>query len=599
MSTDEGRVSRDGTTAGPGYVDAAQIASPFTRLGLRHGHRYFRQLRRNLRYRLLFAYVTPLFLLASYFLYQYNETLREGIDTHLKSIAENQRNTVDLYLQERTANLRGTLRSIEQFDPLPAGAMRAKLELLQTDSLAFVDVGLFDREGTLLSYAGPYENLQGRDYSAESWFKRVLAAEDRTFISDVYMGFRNEPHFIIAVTRNVVGRPWILRASLDTGEFSKFVGRSHLIVEADAFIVNRHGQPQTFFTSPTTEQTVPEGLLGRADTSVEQVEMEGTTFLAALAALQKSDWWLVVRVPEDQAYAPLRRAQAGIGAIMLATLIVVVAVALRSTKSLVGRLERADTAREDLQRQLFNAAKLASVGEMAAGVAHEINNPLAVIYEEAGIMLDTLNPEFQRQPDMDEFEQRLTAIGEASIRGRNITRQLLAFARKDEPSPVDLDINDLVRHCLFVKRTEFAVSNIEVHTDLADDLPPVPADHTQMEQVLLNLLNNARDAISGAGRISVETRPTGRAVQIRVSDDGCGMSQDLMERVFFPFFTTKGVGKGTGLGLSISYGIVKGLGGNIEVESELGKGTTFIITLPVARASKRSKVLPTARGNDG
>jgi len=592
-------MSREGRTAGPGYVDAGQTASPFARLGLSHGHQYFRQLRRKLRFRLLFAYLTPLFLLSSYFLYQYNETLREGIDTHLKSIAENQRNTVDLYLQERTANLRGMLRLIDQVDPLPADAMQTKLGLLQSDSLAFVDVGLFGPDGTLVSYAGPYENLQGRDYSDEDWFKRVIAAENRTFISDVYLGFRAKPHFIIAVARNVAGRPWILRASLDPGEFSKFVGRSHLIVEADAFIVNPRGQPQTFFSSPNREQTVPTTLLGRADTSVEQIEMEGTSYLAALAALQKSDWWLVVRVPEDQAYAPLRRAQAGIGAIMLATLIVVVAVALRSTKSLVSRLEAADTARGDLQRQLFNAAKLASVGEMAAGVAHEINNPLAVIYEEAGIMLDMLNPEFRREPDMDDFRERLTTIEETSIRGRKITRQLLAFSRKDEPNPVDLDMNDLVRHCLFTKETEFLVSDIEVHTDLADDLPPVPADHNQMEQVLLNLLNNARDAISDEGRITVQSRLARDAVQIQVSDDGCGMSQDLMERVFFPFFTTKGVGKGTGLGLSISYGIVKGLGGNIEVESEPGKGTTFTITLPVARPSSRSEALPTARGHDG
>jgi len=593
------RLSPDASTDGPGYVDADQTASPFTRLGLPHGQRYFRQLRRSLRRRLLFAYVTPLILLSTFFLYQYNETLREGIDTHLKSIAESQRNTVDLYLQERTTNLRGMLRSIDPVDPLPADAMRAKLLSLQSDSPAFVDVGLFGPDGTLVSYAGPHENLQGLDYSDEDWFKHLIAAESRTFISDVYLGFRDKPHLIIAVTRNVAGQPWILRASVDPGEFSKFVGRSHLIVEADAFIVNRHGKAQTFFSSPNRVQIVPTESLGRAATTLDQIEMEGTTYLAALAALQKSDWWLVVRVPEEQAYAPLRRALAGVGAIMLATLIVVVAVALRSTNSLVSRLEAVDAVRGDLQRQLFNAAKLASVGEMAAGVAHEINNPLAVIYEEAGIMLDTLNPEFQRELELDDFRERLAAIAEATIRGRKITRQLLAFSRKDEPNPVDLDINELVRHCLFIKETEFSVSNIEVHTDLADDLPPIPADRNQIEQVLLNLLNNARDAIDGKGHVTVQSHLANDTVKIRVSDDGCGMSQDLMERVFFPFFTTKGVGKGTGLGLSISYGIVKGLGGNIEVESRLGQGTTFIITLPMARPSSRFRGLVRARGDDG
>jgi len=117
--------------------------------------------------------------------------------------------------------------------------------------------------------------------------------------------------------------------------------------------------------------------------------------------------------------------------------------------------------------------------------------------------------------------------------------------------------------------------------------------------VLLNLLNNARDAIDGKGHVTVQSHLANDTVKIRVSDDGCGMSQDLMERVFFPFFTTKCVGKGTGLGLSISYGIVKGLGGNIEVESRLGQGTTFIITLPMARPSSRFRGLVRARGDDG
>ena len=127
MSTAKGRVPQNGRTADTGYVDAAQTASAFTRLGIAHGHQYFRHLRRNLRWRLLLAYVTPLFLLSAYFLYQYNETLREGIDTHLKSIAENQRNTVDLYLQERTANLQGMLRSIDQVEAMPADAMVGRM----------------------------------------------------------------------------------------------------------------------------------------------------------------------------------------------------------------------------------------------------------------------------------------------------------------------------------------------------------------------------------------------------------------------------------------------------------------------------------------
>ena len=587
-----------GTTSDTAYVSADRTDSPFTSVAMPRGHEYFRQLRRRFGWRLIIVYVTPLVILSVYLHHQYGQVLREGIDTHLKSIADNQRNTVDLYLQERTANLRSILASMELGGERPSEeAMRVALQQLRADSAAFVDVGLFAPDGRLVSYAGPHAELQGQDYSDEEWYKRVLEAEGRAYISDVYLGFRRKPHFIIAVTREVAGRPWALRASVDPDEFSEFVGRSHLISEAEAFIVNNDGRPQTSDAVLDPDHGLLSAPLGRPDTSVGEMRIGGAVFLAAVAPLRKNDWSLVVGVPEVQARAPLRRAEVVVGSLMLVCLIGVVAVALGSTRRLVGRLEETDLAREDLQRQLFNAAKLASVGEVAAGVAHEINNPLAIIYEEAGMMLDTLNPEFDRGPDMDEFRERLTVIEQASIRGRNITRQLLAFSRKDEPNAMSLDINRIVLGVLSVKETEFAVSNIEVVTDLGADLPRVYADRGQMEQVLLNLLNNARDAIRGPGRVSIRTRQQNDSVQIRVSDDGCGMTKDVMEQVFFPFFTTKEVGKGTGLGLSISYGIVKALGGNIEVESQRGVGTTFVITLPMGSGSKSTSRRHSADGS--
>ena len=463
MSSTEKRVPPDRSRSDTGYVNADKTDSPFAnvelphghkyfqqlrrKLGWRllianvelpHGHKYFQQLRRKLGWRLLIAYVTPLVIVSVYLHYMYDKTLREGIDTHLTSIAENQRNTVDLYLQERIANMRGILGSIEHDAPPPADAMQEVLAELRSDSDAFVDVGLFGPDGTLVSYAGPHTDLQGRDYSEEEWFTRVVSAEDRTFISDVYLGFRDELHFIIAVTRQISGQPWTLRASVDPNEFSEFVGRSHLIAEADAFIVNRNGQPQTFSSANDREQIVPTASLVRVDTSVGEIDVNDTIFLTAVAPLRTSDWSLVVRVPKEQAYAPLRRAEAVVGVILFLTLVVVVIVVLRSTHRLVGRLKQADSSREDLQRQLFNAAKLASVGEVAAGVAHEINNPLAIVYEEVGMMLDTLDPQFDLEPDMDDFKERLASIQEATLRGRNITRQLLAFSRKDEPRPIAL-----------------------------------------------------------------------------------------------------------------------------------------------------------------
>ncbi|MBW2456272.1 MAG: GHKL domain-containing protein [Deltaproteobacteria bacterium] len=581
------------SSQGPFRYDADRASTPLAR-GNAHGHAYFHRLRRQLGWRLLVAYAVPLVLLFGYFYFEYRATLREGINHHLSSIADNQRNAVDLFLQARASDLRSALSSARLLPNPAALSMDAVLAELRAESVAFVDVGLFDSQGTQVAYAGPHEFLKGRSYGDEPWFQRVLSSPQGVYISDVYLGFRGEPHFIIAVTTKLPGTAWTLRASVDPKEFGAFVGRSHLVEQAEAFVVNRKGQRQTSSADPSRDRPFPLDALPRTETVVAERVLDGSIYLSAIAPLRATDWAVVVMVPEEDAYRPMTRARLVLAALLLLGVGLVVALALRSTAKLVRRLEEADTDREDLTRYLFDAAKLASVGEMAAGVAHEINNPLAIIYETAGVMKDTLDPTFNLKVDPDEFGEHLDVIEQATLRGRDITRQLLAYARKHEPVREPLDINRQIEQALAVKDTAFRVADIEVVTDLHPELPPALADANQLEQVLLNLLNNARDAIREVGRITVKTRRDEAFVQIHVEDTGCGMTPAQAARAFFPFFTTKSVGRGTGLGLSISYGIVKAQGGRIEVESEVGVGTTFIVSLPAAtdasvRRAKRKR----------
>ena len=564
-----------------------EVGSTFASEWTRHGHAYFNQLRRKLRWQLLVAYVTPLILLSAYSYFQYNVTLRKGIENHLRSIAENQRNTVDLFLEERLANLRNAFDPIVLGSPLSPGEMDKVLSELRRENQTFVDVGLFSPQGTLVSYAGPHPSLLGKDYSHESWWAQLLSQERESFISDVYLGFRGRPHFIIAIRRSVEGRTWGLRASLDPEKFGDFVGSSYLMEEAEAFIVNNRGQRQTLSGQSASGEEAFSVPTRTPETQVLEVDLGGKPYLSALAWLTENDWALVVRVPTLKAYAPVRRARLILVGIVLGTLAVLIVLVARNTRKLVGRLEQADKAKEDLRRQFFHAAKLASVGEMAAGVAHEINNPLAIIHEEAGMMKDILNPEFGQTLDQDDFRERLEVITQATFRARAITGNLLTFSRKHDPILELVDINELIEEVMVIREQEFKVSNIEVAKDFTQGLPPVMAKRNRLEQVLLNLLNNARDAISGPGQITFRTHLLDGQVHIDVEDTGCGMTSEQMEKIFFPFFTTKGVGKGTGLGLSISYGIVKALGGRIEVKSEVGAGSTFTVMLPVT--SQESK----------
>ena len=561
------------------HLQDDQIESPFSD-GNGHDHQYFNNLRRKLRWQLLVTYITPLFLLSAYFHYQYNKTLRQGIDAHLRSMAENKRNTVSMFLQERIYNTKSAFRS--EFLPSSDQQMGTLLDRLRRKSPTFADVGLFNPGGRLVAYAGPHTQLRGKDYSKERWFREVSRSDQGVFVSDVFLGFRGRPHFIIAVQNSMAGEKWTLRTSVDQEKFADYVARDIHMQDAEAFVINLEGKRQTSSRTGDVGKKVVGKCIKSEETPVAEMADGGQRYLAATAWFSVVDWGLVVRVPTAIALQPVHRARFALVGMLLLALAILVLLVVRRTHKIVNQLEAADRSRTDLRGQLFNAAKLASVGEMATGVAHEINNPLAIIYEEAGMMRDVLDPEFGLEVDPDDFRERLDAVKAAAIRGRTITRQLMAFARKHDVELEPVDINAFLDRVLALKATKLKVSNIEVRRDYAEDLPPALGNLNQLEQVLHNLLNNAIDAIDGPGRIAVRSRREGDTVSFDVEDTGSGMSPELLENVFFPFFTTKGVGKGTGLGLSISYGIIKSLGGRIEVNSEEGVGTTFTVMFPIA-----------------
>lgn len=234
----------------------------------------------------------------------------------------------------------------------------------------------------------------------------------------------------------------------------------------------------------------------------------------------------------------------------------------------------AEDANVRLRDQLRHADRLATLGQLAAGVAHEINEPLANILGFA--QLAKKNPHVPRQTAGD-----LDKIAECCLHAREVIRKLLTFARQMPPAKTEIDLNQIVSEGLFFLESRCAKSGIEVVRKLDPALPTISADASQLHQVLVNLVVNAIQAMPEGGTLTIETRASGDFVCLVVHDTGVGMTPEVKQNIFTPFFTTKDVNEGTGLGLAVVDGIVASHGGTIQVESDKGLGTRFEIRLPV------------------
>ena len=248
--------------------------------------------------------------------------------------------------------------------------------------------------------------------------------------------------------------------------------------------------------------------------------------------------------------------------------------------------------RDELEAEVHQAQKMESVGLLAGGVAHDFNNALTLIMGSTEVLAEEIRPGTEAAATLDDIRR-------ATARGASLTRQLLAFSRKDVIAPRVVDFNALVSETERMLRRLLG-EDIELTALLDPAIAHVRVDPGQWDQVLMNLAVNARDAMTGCGRLTIRTRDlwidagsadpvrgiqTGRYVEVSIEDTGCGMPQDVMSRIFEPFFTTKGVGHGTGLGLAVVYGIVRQSGGHIDVRSEINVGTTFTILIPTIDAA--------------
>jgi signal transduction histidine kinase len=525
--------------------------------------------------------LTPLVIMTFTNYYQYEEVYTIEFTHQVTQLISGTKQTLEFFIRERLSALSFIINE-KSFDELSNNKkMQNLLSHLKKSFDGFIDLGLIDSKGNHRSYVGPYE-LLGKNYKDQQWFQEVTL--QGMFVSDVFMGFRKFPHIVIAIKHEKEnGDFYVLRATINTDILNNKIHSLIYWPQSDAFLINSEGILQTpsRFYGKILEK-YPMAIPPFAPNTVVKPEYdsEGNTNIFGYAYIDKSPFILIVTKQSVDFMANLFKIRNKLMWFLGISIIIIAIVIFGSTAYVVKLLRKSEMRQAKVLHDMEYTNKMASIGRLAAGVAHEINNPLAIINEKAGLLKDfaTLKPDFNYK---DKIVGGVDSILKSVERCSAITHRLLGFAKRMDINTEVIDLELLLKEVIGFLEREASLRNINLNFDIADNLPSIASDRGQLQQVFLNILTNAYYAVKEGGQIGISANQTDdHHVEIAITDTGVGISEENLEHIFEPFYTTKGK-YGTGLGLSITYGIVQKLGGNISVKSKLGEGTSFAVQLPV------------------
>jgi len=553
--------------------------------------KYYGRLFRKFVFLTVLCSLTPLLLVGWGINIYYTRFAKERMLNDLQTQVAHHRKIIELFLAEHSSKLQLIAHSHSKNDLARISNLSEIFDMINRDYWAITDLGIIDADGRHLAYIGPYD-LMSKNYSESFWFKEVM--EKDIYISDMFMGFRREPHFVIAVTRLENGAKWILRATVNTEVFRSLVENVRIGKTGEVYLLNREGY---FQTTPRFQGKIMEKAPYPIDTDHPGMRVRilpkqtGHSIgrrprqIVCETWLENPKWLLVVKQNYAEAFNDVNHANYAILIFLHLSALTILVVAVLITRHMISAIKKRDREADLLSRQLMQAGKLAAIGQLSAGVAHEINNPLAIVLTERQLLLDAAARHSIQSSEFEiQFEDSMNQIDVQVQRCRRITQNLLRFSRRTESILETVDINQFIREVIELMEREARAGGIKFFAELDAALPPIISDPSQLQQVFLNIMTNAIDAHDGKpyGSIRIKTRAnaTNPGVEIAVSDSGSGIAPENLEKIFDPFFTTKPVGKGTGLGLSICYSIMKQLGGHIAVHSEVGKGSEFTLFIP-------------------
>ncbi|MBI4859127.1 MAG: ATP-binding protein [Candidatus Riflebacteria bacterium] len=530
---------------------------------LAHGHHDERTMARETSqsYRQLLTYsvlltalvsVVPLVLMTGANHRQYWQTMKSEMRQPIARLTSNARMSIEDFIEKHLAALTYLANDRSHDELCDQLRLATTLANLKESFHGFVDIGILDEQGRQSYYAGPYD-VKNKDYSGHDWFREVCVKGQ--YVSDVFLGYRNLPHFIIAVKKSQAGG----------GRFQAL----------------RIIQTQTRFSGNLLERCPLEVPPYSTRTElVDSVDKTGKQLFLGYAYLNQTPFILMVLERQEDVMKNWFSLRNDSILLLVGSVAVLLVVILGGCSYFVNRIREADFSYRRALHNIQYTNKMASIGRLAAGVAHEINNPLAIINENAGLLKDIVSLK-AAQPGGHDFVKIANAILKSVTRCKAITHRLLGFAKRMDTTTETIVLETLLREVLGFLGREAEHRNIQVNVTVDADLPQIESDRGQLQQVFLNIVTNAFAAVQDGGKIdiSASSHDPGH-VAIAISDNGHGISKENLEQIFEPFFTTKQE-YGTGLGLSITYGIVQKLGGGIEVESTVGVGTRFTVILPL------------------
>ena len=549
--------------------------------------------------------ILPLVIMSGVSYRLYTRSFREELTRPMLGFVSAGSRSLDAFLSERRAALSIVGREHSLAELSEPGALDTLLSSLQRSFADIVDLGAVDGRGIQVAYAGPHE-LRDADYSRTRWLTQVR--EHGVHVSEVVTGPGGRPHLVVAAEHDRPGGPsFVLRTSVEPDAFHFLVRdrptdrsgqgeecrRCHALgVESfgDAFLINDAGRLQTpsaSYGDVLARAPLPPLPALDGPALIEVEDESGSPLVVGYGRVPRSPFTLVLVTPQVALHAGWRSLRRDLVLIPAISSLVLLVAVLWGASYAVRRVRHWDRKRAALFHEIEYTNKMAAIGRLGAGVAHEINNPLSIITEKAGLLKDILSPA-NEPPSRAKMNEVVDSLLGAADRCAGITRSLLGFAKHMHVGREEIRLDGLLDEVVGFLQSAAVHRNVHFDLDGSSDPVTVVSDRGQLQQVFLNLFNNALAAVPEGGRISVSIHPADDDhVAVRVADDGVGIPPGDLGRIFDPFFTTK-KGSGTGLGLSITYGIVQKLGGRISVESDVGVGTCFTVTLPTQQRTKDS-----------